>query len=175
MNKTYIDGRGVRVTEDENGRHEELPKGKAKGGKTREAPYASAMDKIRDEMAASKERYVQVVGEYLTGYLLEHPDAEAAILNSDKTVRGSLKAVEDYARKHKEGSVGIVDDATAFRLVLEYFGVKGDAAAAGTSSDIRSGEPCSPRSPVQTAPQTPAETSPEPDPFDLDALMGGAL
>ena len=43
--------------------------------------YASAMDKIRDEMAKSKDNYVQVVGEYLTDYLLAHPEAEAALLD----------------------------------------------------------------------------------------------
>ena len=115
--------------------------------------YASAMDKLRDEMADSKSGYIQAVGEYMSDYLLSHPEAEAAILDPDKSIKGSLKAMENYARKHKEGSVAVVDPETGFRIVREYFGIK-------TGADV-----------PNQRPQTPAA----PDPFDLDALMGGAL
>lgn len=139
--------------------------------------YTNAMDKIRDEMARTKSRYVQVIGEFLTDYLLKHPEAEAAILAEGKTINGSLRDLENYARQHKEGSVAVVDDRTAFGVVLEYFGIKGKAAAAGASSVTAGAVPPSQTGQGLGDPQTPADTTTvstlTPDPFDLDALMGG--
>jgi hypothetical protein len=76
-------------------------------------------------MAASKSRYIQVVGDYLTGYLRGHPAAAGAILAKDKTIAGSLAAMRKEAEKVKDGSVAVLDDETAFGIVLGYFGIKG--------------------------------------------------
>ena len=129
----------------------------------------------------------------LTDHLLGHPEAEAAILAEGKTINGSLRDLENYARQHKEGSVAVVDDRTAFGVVLEYFGIKGKAAAAGTSSVTADAVPPSPTGEGLGDPQTPADTTTistlnsqlstlnsqlstrPPDPFDLDALIGGVL
>lgn len=132
--------------------------------------YNAAIDKIRDEMAKKGSgRYVQVVGEYLTDYLQAHPDAAGAILAAGKTIKGSLDAMRQEAQKHREGNVAVLDDATAFGIVLGYFGIKGKAtAAAGTSSVSAEALPPSPKGKaVETAAPAPV------DPFDLDALMGG--
>ena len=105
--------------------------------------YASAMDKLRDEMANYKgqdKRYVQVVGEYLTNYLLEHPEAETALLNSAKTIVGSLKQLEAEARK-QGGKVGIIADAEAFGMVLEYFGISEATGNRGTGGPGSRGDP----------------------------------
>ena len=105
--------------------------------------YNAAMDKLRDELAQSTSgRYVQVVGEYLTSYLREPPDAADKILAKGLTIKGSLAAMRDEAAKHKEGQVAILDDKTAFGIVLKYFRIK-DEGDGGTTSD----------------------------PFDLDALL----
>ena len=149
--------------------------------------YASAMDKLRDEMAKDSSEYVRVVGEYLTNYLLEHPEAEAALLNSAKTIHGSLKQIEDEARKHKQGNVGIVSDVRAFGLVLEYFGiVKGATGKTSSVTELRAAPPdmglTGPVS-LETAHSAVSraldaqegkaeETAPAFDPFDLDALLG---
>lgn len=90
------------------------------------ADYERAVDKIRDEMAKDGGRYVQVVGEFLTEYLRTHPGAAAAILKEDKTVKGSLGAMRDAARREQSGGVGILDDETAFRIVLGYYGIQAD-------------------------------------------------
>lgn len=128
--------------------------------------YASAVDKIRDEMAKGKGRYVQVVGEYLTDYLLGHTEAEAAILDSKKSIAGSLEEMKKEARKEAVNGCGVLDDQTAFGIVLKYFGIKGEATE-GTSSGTADAAQSVPKNRTESA-QTSAK---EPDLFDLDALM----
>ena len=162
-----------------------------------EAPpteYASAMDKIRDEMAKSKDNYVQVVGEYLTDHLLAHPEAEAALLDKGKSIKGSLETVRKEAEKVKQGNMAILDDRTVFGIVLGYFGLKGtgnrdierqenspvdcfqrDGAGRPLGTGI-AGQAIQKPSPVGEGGSAPALTEevpvPSPDPFDLDALLG---
>lgn len=89
------------------------------------ADFDRAIDKIRDEMAKDGGRYAQVVGDYLTGYLRGHPAAAGKILEKGKTIAGSLEAMREEASKVKQGSVAVLDDETAFGIVLAYFGIKG--------------------------------------------------
>lgn len=125
--------------------------------------FGKAIDKIRDEMAKSGTRYVQVVGSMLTDYLQAHRDCAERIMAKDKTIAGSLAAMRKEAQKNATGGVGIIDDQEGMRIVLEYFDIgaaQEDAQAAQTE---------------QT--QTP-EPEPEPehaaaDEFDIDALLGG--
>ena len=132
--------------------------------------YAAAMDKIRDEMAKSKDKYVEVVGEYLTGYLLAHPEAEAKLLDSGKSIKGSLETVRKEAQKVKVGNMAVLDDQTVFGIVLGYFEI--EAGGEATSSD-----------PPQAAAHLPlkgkafgeAGKAAAPDPFDLDALLASGL
>lgn len=137
---------------------------KTKKASPQEKTYANGMDKLRDEMAKDNSCYVRVVGEYLTNYLLYHPEAEAAILAEGKTIKGSLDAMRKEASKQKSGNVAVLDDETGFRIVREYFGIMDGSAAAGTSS-----APAGAPSPEGKAVESAAT---EPDPFDLDALMG---
>jgi len=147
--------------------------------------YASAMDKIRDEMAKSKDNYVQVVGEYLTDYLLAHPEADAALMDKGKSIKGSLETVRGEAQKVRKGNVAVLDDRTVFGIVLGYFGLKSEAdviktegnviktegnvpAEAGTSFVTAGAVPPSPKG--KAFGETGQDTIP--DPFDLDALMG---
>ena len=99
---------------------------KAKAASSPPVEYACGMDKIRDELAKDSRQYVQVVGEFLTGYLLKHPEAEEKIMAQGKSIAGSLRAMEDAARKVKQGSVAVLDDRTAFGIVLGYFGIEGE-------------------------------------------------
>lgn len=114
------------------------------------ADFDRAMDKIRDEMAKSGARYVAVVGEYMTDYLRRHRESAGKILAQGKTIAGSLGAMREEARKGQSGGVGILDDETAFGVVLRYYGIE-DAGR----------EPA--REPA---------AAPEPDDLSLDALMG---
>ena len=83
---------------------------KAKTGGTKpqtsaetEKTYASAMDKIRDEMAASKDSKIQLLGEGLTALLQLHPELEKHILEKGKTIKGALEEV----RKNATGVAGL--------------------------------------------------------------------
>ena len=146
--------------------------------------YASAMDKLRDEMAKNDDNYVQVVGEYLTEYLLQHPEAEAAMLDKGKSIKGSLDAVRKEAQKVKQGNVAVLDDRTVFGIVLGYFGLKSDPDVLKKAEDVHKSDPdvlkkaedvpasteAKPdRSGDYQSPQSPPTTA---DPFDLDALLG---
>lgn len=88
------------------------------------ADFNRAIDKIRDEMAKKGTTYVRVVGEYLTEHLRRHPEHAAAILKKDRDIAGSLHKMRSEAEKRKEGGVAVLDDETAFGIVLEYFGIK---------------------------------------------------
>jgi hypothetical protein len=155
--------------------------------------YASAMDKIRDEMAKSKDNYVQVVGEYLTGYLLDHPEAEAALVDNGKSIQGSLEVVRKEAQKVKVGNMAVLDDRTVFGIVLGYFGIKSEPDVIKTGEDVlktpgnvhktgenvpaAAGATSSVRASADTFPSRgrllEADAKPTPaDPFDLDALLG---
>jgi hypothetical protein len=153
--------------------------------------YASAMDKLRDEMAKNGGRYVQVVGEYMTAYLLQHPEAEAAILTEGKTIVGSLKVMEDEARKVKTGNVAVLDDQTAFGIVLQYYGLNaGDVSENGEKvlknreNVLKTGENVTAEAGTSSVTADAVPPFPEgkafgetgkaaaPDPFDLDALLG---
>jgi hypothetical protein len=140
--------------------------------------YASAMDKIRDEMAKSKDNYVQVVGEYLTDYMLAHPEAEAALMDRGKSIKGSLEAVRKEAEKVRQVNVAVLDDRTVFGIALGYFGIESGPDVLKTGPDVlktgenvlKTGEnvPAA----ITDAPGGTAGASSAPDPFDLDALLG---
>lgn len=77
------------------------------------------MEKLRNEMAQNPDnKYVQVVGDFLLDYLRKHP----AELPADKTIKGSLDAMREEARKNQSGGVGVLTPDEGFEIVLRYFG-----------------------------------------------------
>lgn len=96
-----------------------------------------AIDKIRDEMAAHPEdAYISCVGEYLTDHLQRHPEDAAAILAEGKTIAGSLKEMEKYAKDHKQGNVGVVPPDIGFGIVMKYFEIGEKADNEAKSADV---------------------------------------
>lgn len=86
-----------------------------------------ALQKIQNELAASpKDAYVQAVGAYLTDYVRNKPEHAAFILTEGKTIVGSLKMMEEEARKVKQGSIGVLTPEKGYAVVLGYFGVRAD-------------------------------------------------
>lgn len=166
------------MTEGVDGRREELkaspPEVETQGG------HINAMDKIRDEMASTKNGAVAAVGEIVTELLMEDPSREQAILNKDKTLQGAFDALTAYAKKQpRSGNCVYVPPGKAREVICEYFGIeatkendlirhgcavppspKGEGKK-GTSSDLAA---------LGHLPQR--GKAEEADPFDLDALMG---
>jgi len=130
--------------------------------------FTNAIDMLRDEMATSTTRYVQVVGEFMTDYLLEHPEDQNTVLNSGKSIKGSVEQMKTEAAKHKEFNVAVLDDETAFGIVLKYYGLKDKRGKRGTGT-AATGTSSAP----DGAPSPEGKAEEEPDPFDLDVLMGG--
>lgn len=96
-----------------------------------------AMDKLRDEMAQKSDNaYVHAVGEYLTAYLLAHPNAAEAIMAEGKTIEGSLKQAKDAASKKQQNGVAVVKDADVYAEVLKYYGLEGDEKAKPQTSAL---------------------------------------
>ena len=133
--------------------------------------YQAAIDKLRDEMAAAKLPAVGAVGEIMTALLQAAPDWAGAILAKGKTLAGAYAALEKYARDNRNGNNCVfVPPETAQKVICRYYRIKmdegtGSAAAAATSFVSASG----------AATEGKAPEAPEPDPFDLDALMGVSL
>lgn len=126
------------------------------------------MDRIRDEMAAVKDERIAQLGELLTAYLRRHPDTE---LDEKKKLKGALEHLKKTAEKKKSGNSYVMGPKEVFGLLLEYCGLKehpGDMGACfwevcGCENGLYSVE--------LTQPET--KTDAVPDPFDLDALLGG--
>lgn len=142
-----------------------------------EKTYESAMDKIRDEMAASKDSKIQLLGEGLTAMIQLHPEWEQAILTKGKTIQGALEAV----RRNATG--GCSDPVQTTKSLCRYYGIKcekphvlalevtvqmmgGEAAAEETAKLHQS--PSATALPLMGASQGGAPA----DPFDLDSILG---
>lgn len=155
----------------------EKTKAKPQTSAETERTYANAIDKIRDEMAASKDSKIQLLGEGLTAMLQLHPEWEQAILTKGKTIKGALDAV----RKNATG--GCSDPIQTTKSLCGYYGIEyknphvlalevavammgGETAVAGTSSAPANGGATFPKGEGTGKPPM------EADPFDLDSILG---
>ena len=166
---------------------------KAKTGGTKpqtsaetEKTYASAMDKIRDEMAASKDGQIQLLGEGLTAMLQLHTEWEQAILKKGKTIQGALEAVRKNATggcsapiqttKSLCGYYGIEcknPHVLALEVAVAMMGGGRIPLSAMPAAPIERGDEAAGTSSVSpSASHLPLKGKAEADPFDLDALIG---
>lgn len=132
------------------------------------ADFERAVDKVRDEMASAKKNKdaIGAVGEIVTAMLNANPAAAPEILAEGKTLKGCYKAMEDYARKHKEGCCYCIPPEQAETVICKYFGIKARVNVLKMSADvIRSGDNVSKGEANGLKPKAA-------DPFDLDALIG---
>lgn len=117
--------------------------------------YDKAMEKIRDEMAREHgNRNLCAFGEFMTDYLMRHPDAAEGILQEGKSLKGAWEKLVNYAKRQPRSGVCVaIADQDAYRICLEYFGLRMDASPA-------------------PAPAADAAPALEPAGDDLDSLMG---
>lgn len=86
------------------------------------ALYESAVDRIRDEMAGTKDDAIQAVGEMMTEQLRAQPQISEFVQKKGKTLSGAYKAISDYASKHRTGNHAVVPPAKAMELIAAYYG-----------------------------------------------------
>lgn len=160
----------------------EAPAHRLSGAETRDqasgAPGAGrGIDKIRDEMAGSKDSKIQLLGEGLTAMLQLHPELEKYILEKGKTIQGALEEV----RKNATG--GASDPVQTTKSLCGYYGIKcenphvlalevtvqmmgGEAAAEGTAKFHQAHSATAPSE------KEPSGGQAATDPFDLDSILG---
>ncbi|MGG0939197.1 hypothetical protein ABHN11_24600 [Brevibacillus centrosporus] len=91
---------------------------------------ADAIAKLKTEMAANKtDPYIQTIGDFLLRHLDTNSDDAEKLLSADKTIVKSLEAMKAEARKKQKNGMAMLTDSEAFTIVLNYFGIKGKAAA----------------------------------------------
>ena len=83
-----------------------------------------AIDKINQEMEGNKDNpYIQYVGEYMIKYITENPQRAENITKEDKSVAGSLKFMNEKAKKIQKNGMAMFSQEEGFAIVLEYFGI----------------------------------------------------
>lgn len=84
-----------------------------------------ALQKLQAEVGANaKDKMVQIVGGFLMNYVRNNPERAELIAAEGKTIKGSVKAMEDEARKQQVNQQAILTDEEGFTIVLKYYGVE---------------------------------------------------
>jgi hypothetical protein len=92
---------------------------------------AEAISKINIEIEKEKSnQYVKVIGEFLIGHLATDPSSAEKIMAKDKTIAGSLTAMQTEAKKKQHGGMAMLTDIEGFAIVLKYYGIEGAASVA---------------------------------------------
>ncbi|AZS17409.1 hypothetical protein [Paenibacillus lutimineralis] len=90
-----------------------------------------AVEKLQAEIGSSKNNpYVKVIGEFLISHIQSNPDEAGKIMVADKTIAKSLDAMKVEARKKAVNGMAMLTDAEGFAVVLKYFDIGGQPAAA---------------------------------------------
>jgi|GEM_PF-2278276 len=80
-----------------------------------------AINKIKSEMEANQEPYIQIVGTYLLGYLEQHDDFTECVMVGNKTIKGSVEAMRKVAEGRKVNQVAVLSDKEGFKIVVDYY------------------------------------------------------
>lgn len=83
-----------------------------------------AIDKINQEMEENKDNpYIQYIGQYLLDYIEKNPQHSENITKEDKSIAGSLKFMNEKAKKIQKNGMAMFSQEEGFAIVLEYFGI----------------------------------------------------
>lgn len=81
-----------------------------------------AIEKIKEEIEKNKNPYTEIIGDYVIRHIDINPQVSEAIVNGEKTIAGSLKAMRHEASKVKKDNVAVLTDEQGFKIVRDYFG-----------------------------------------------------
>ena len=129
-----------------------------------------AIDKIRDEMAKSKDSKITYLGEGVTALLGIHPAYAEAIAAEGKTLAGCMEAIKKGAKG------GVSDPEASTRAICRYYGIETDdprRLAAEVNLALLGGAPQTPAPQTPAPPPESAKPAPAREGFDMDALLGG--
>lgn len=88
-----------------------------------------AIARLRAEIEQKKQNsYVQLIGDFLIRHVFANPSDAGRLMAEEKTIEGSLGDMRKAAEKKKVGNMGILSDAEGYAVVLNYFGIRPDAA-----------------------------------------------
>lgn len=76
------------------------------------------IDRIRDEMAAAKNGYIDMMGEMMTEYLRLHPETE---IDDKKNLKGACAALRSTAQKKQKGGCYAMPPREVFAGMMDYF------------------------------------------------------
>lgn len=84
-----------------------------------------AIEKLKNEMNEHKEdSYVQEIGQFLIQQTERNENTAEAILISDKTIKKSLEAMKNEAKKKAVNGFAMFTPDEGFALVLKYYDIK---------------------------------------------------
>lgn len=81
-----------------------------------------AIEKIQKEIEKG-EGNVKKIGKFILDYLADHPGDAEEILNNNKSIRGSIAAIEAEVKKLAINGCAMVEDEEVYRLALKYYGI----------------------------------------------------
>ena len=84
--------------------------------------FKKAIMKLEEEMKKDeKSTYIQYVGQYMIEHLQANHIHAENILKVGKTLIGSLKHMEEEAKKKKNGNVAVLTPKEGFKCVMNYY------------------------------------------------------
>ena len=88
--------------------------------------------KLNDEIKKNeKDVNIKRIGQYILSLVPKLDDKTIAeMMAEDKTIKGSIKKMQQEARKVAVEGCGILTDEEGYKIVREYFGITDKAASA---------------------------------------------
>ena len=91
------------------------------------AKQIAAIEKLKNEMNENNDdAYIQAIGQFLIQQIEKVESAAEAILATDKTIKNSLEAMKNEAKKKAVNGFAMFTPDVGFALVLKYFDIKNE-------------------------------------------------
>lgn len=89
------------------------------------------MNKIKAEMQENpNNKYIIHIGRFLLEHLERNPGDTDKLMADGKSIKDSLKAMREEARKSQVDGVGMLTEQEGYAVVLKYYGIEGEPTAA---------------------------------------------
>lgn len=91
------------------------------------AKQIAAIEKLKNEMNENNDdAYIQAIGQFLIQQIEKVESVAEAILATDKTIKNSLEAMKNEAKKKAVNGFAMFTPDEGFALVLKYFDIKNE-------------------------------------------------